>query len=142
MNTVVKAASMAAVATFAVAGLAACSGSQNNSSSASPTTTSSPTNTGSPTHSPSHTGSSPYVGATCTKESLSSVIPSSATITTFHCGSTGDGEIAGIVYGPGTNVQFAKTTGIGGPWQPVNKDTICGTASAGLPDAILALCKK
>lgn len=61
-------------------------------------------------------------------------------MTAFKCASVGDGQIAAVDYGPGTNIVFLKTTGIGGPWQIVSKDSVCGGASAGLPPAILKFC--
>lgn len=86
--------------------------------------------------------SSPVIGATCTKASLQTVTPDGAQINAFKCGSTGDGQVAAVEYGPGVNVVFAQTTGIGGPWEIINKNKVCGTASAGLPPAVLAFCSK
>lgn len=147
MKTFYKAGILAATGALAVGSLAACSGSSNNAST-SPTatpTTAAPTTT-SPTPTTSPTQSHP-VGATCTKSSLTSIVPNSATITKFNCGTTGGGQIAAVQYVPtggpsnAKSVVFAKTSGVGGQWDLVNKDQICGTASAGLPPEILAYCK-
>ena len=56
----------------------------------------------------------------------------------FHCGSTGGGEIAGVKVNPGPTVFFLETKN--GKWEVINSDKICGTASAGLPPAVLAYC--
>lgn len=135
MTRIVKTAAVMGVAAFATAGMAACSSSSTPSNSASPTTSSA-----SPTPSPTTSSPEPVVGATCTAQSIQSALPEGASVKAFKCGSTGDGQIAGVSYGPGNNIIFLKTTGIGGPWEVVNKNTICGTASAGLPPAVLAFC--
>lgn len=130
MKILYKTGVLAAGAILAVGALGACSSSSsdNASPSASPTTSSpSPTETN-------------QVGATCDENSLQSVVPQGANIDRFACGGDGDGQVAAVKYSPGTNVVFAKTTGVGGNWEIVNKDTICGTASAGLPAKLLAFC--
>lgn len=136
MKITYKAGLVAAAGVLAMGSLAACSGSSSDNASASASAT---TASASPTQSPSETHP---VGATCDESSLSSVVPSGATINTFKCGSTGDGQIAAVEYGPGTNIIFAKATGVGGSWEIINKNEICGTASAGLPASVLAFCKK
>lgn len=116
-------------ATAMVAALGACSSNSNSSSSASPTPTETKT-----TSSASPTSS----GATCTSESIQGAIPSTAKIQSFHCGSTGGGEIAAVRYTPGPTVLFLETKN--GKWAVINPDQVCGTASAGLPPAVLAYC--
>lgn len=143
VNTFVKAGSVLGIVTVAAVGLAACSSSADSASSASPTTTKS-TSSSSPSKSASPTGSgssSPYVGATCTSKSIQSALPRTATVTAFKCGSTGDGQIAGVSYGPGKNIIFLQTTGVGGQWKVISTDTVCGSAQAGLPPAVLAFCR-
>lgn len=134
MTITYKAGLVAAAGILAVGSLAACSGSSDSSQSASPTATETSASASSTeTH---------EVGATCDKGSLQTVVPQGANINVFKCGSTGDGQIAAVQYGPGVNVVFAKTTGVGGQWQIIDKNEICGTASAGLPASVLAFCNK
>ena len=131
-----KAGVAAAAGVLAIGSLAACSGSSDAGPSPSVTETSASASS-SATSTQSH-----QVGAECTATSLKSVTPNGAEIKGFKCGSTGGGQIAAVEYGPGTNVIFAKTTGVGGNWEIVNKNTICGTASAGLPAEVLNYCNK
>lgn len=133
MKITYKAGMLAAAGVLAMGSLAACSGSSNNTPSPGPTETSA-----SASASATETN---QVGATCDKTSLQSVVPNGASINKFNCGKTGGGQIAAVEYSPGTNVIFAKTTGVGGNWEIVNKNTICGTASAGLPAEVLNYCK-
>ena len=119
--------------TAAVAALGACS--SGNSSSSSSTSASA---TGSSSSSSTATSNPTNSGASCTSESLLSALPNGAKMVSFHCGSTGNGQIAGVKVNPGPTVFFLETKD--GKWVVINSDRVCGTASAGLPPAVLAYC--
>lgn len=116
-------------ASVVVLALGACSGSSDSSSSSSPTPTQS---------SATATSTATSSGASCTAESLQSVLPNGAKVTSFNCSGTGGGEIAAVRFNPGPTVQFLKLRN--GTWEPINADEICGTASAGLDPKVLAYC--
>lgn len=126
-------------AACATAALAACSSGSSGGSSASPTTpaaTSASPTSAEPTPSPT------TEGAPCTSEALQATLPSGSTIVSFECASVTDQQWAGgKATAPGGEVVwFAKADAPSTTWQAVEPDEICGTASAGLPPKILALC--
>lgn len=126
-QNLVRGAVTAAGVTAAVFALGACSSNSNSSSSASPTSS---VSSSSATHSSS--------SATCTTESIANAIPNGAQIQSFNCTGTGGGEIAAVRFNPGSTVLFLKL--VGGKWEPINADQVCGTASAGLDPKVLAYC--
>jgi len=131
-----KAAAILSIAGAATLVMAGCSSSTDTAASASPTAEPTATST-SASASPTSTGGG---GAECTSASIGAAIPEGATIKAFNCSSTGDGQIAGVEYGPGSSVLFLETKG--GKWEVISSDSICGTASAGLSPEVLAYCDK
>lgn len=120
-------------------GLAACSSGSSGGSSPTPTTpapTSASATSAEPTQSPS------TEGAPCTEEALQAALPAGSTIVSFECASVTDQQWAGgKATAPGGEVVwFAKADAPSTTWEAVEPDEICGTASAGLPPKILALC--
>jgi hypothetical protein len=56
----------------------------------------------------------------------------------FDCASAGDAEWAAARVEPGSTVFFLQHKA--GAWNVMTSDDVCGTASAGLPDSLLAYC--
>ncbi len=102
------------------------------SSTSSPTSTATATPTASPTVSP--------VGAPCTGAALSEVVPSGGQLQSFICANVGAERWAAGQYMSGPSVEnfFAKAQN--GTWKAINKEEVCGAASAGLPQKILDYC--
>lgn len=125
---------LTAAAGTAVAGIAACSSNNSSSNASASASTSASTSSASPTS----TGTTSPTS--CTISALSTAVPGGGTVIKYACGNTGSKEIAAVKYNPG-----GKTV-----WMYVNKDQwqaddsianqVCGTASAGLPQALLDMC--
>lgn len=120
--------------------LAACSSSPDPSP-----TTSSPTPTPTfttPTAVPTTTkptATTKPVGAQCTSSALLAPLPSGAKMITYNCAYAGNEYWAGVKVNPGPTVYFEKA--VNNKWTVLTKDSVCGTASAGLPPVILNYCK-
>lgn len=56
----------------------------------------------------------------------------------YQCAYAGTEYWAGTVVNPGPTVYFLRANG--SKWDVLEKGEVCGTASAGLPPAILAFC--
>jgi len=137
-----KAAAILSIAGAATLVMAGCSSSSDTAASASPTvepTTATASASASASASPTNTGGGGG-GAECNSASIGAAIPEGATVKKFDCSSTGNGQIAGVVYGPGTSVLFLQAKG--GTWEVISSDSICGGASAGLSPKLLAYCDK
>lgn len=126
-------------ASTAVALAAALAGCSSNSS-ADPTA--SPTNSASvPTASPTEPTAQPTpTEASCTKDSLDAALPEGAIMLQYKCEYVGSTNYAAVLANPGPTAFFAIDTK--GTWRVSTSDQICGTASAGWPESLLAFCSK
>ena len=109
-----------------VLAFSACGSSSSNSSdtpSSSPTTSSSGSNT----------------KAECSSQAILSALPGGATMKEFTCAKVGDTEWAAARVSPGDTVFFLQWNGT--KWNAEDSQSICGTASAGLPQSLLSYCK-
>ena len=109
-----------------VLAFSACGSSSSNSSdtpSSSPTTSSTGSNT----------------KAECSSQAILSALPGGATMQEFTCAKVGDTEWAAARVSPGDTVFFLQWNGT--EWNAEDSQSICGTASAGLPQSLLSYCK-
>jgi co-chaperonin GroES (HSP10) len=109
-----------------VLALSACGSSSSNSSD---TPISSPTT--------SSTGSK--TKADCSSQAILSALPGGATIREFTCAKVDDTEWAAARVSPGNTIFFLQWNGT--KWNAEDSQSICGTASAGLPQSLLSYCK-
>ncbi|MFN8169292.1 MAG: hypothetical protein U0S36_10965 [Candidatus Nanopelagicales bacterium] len=115
---------VAAVPVLAL-GLSACSSSSSSSATTSPSSSTSASTSGSPS-------------TNCTAEALLAAVPAGATLDKFECADVAGTEWAALKVNPGPTVFFLKWSG--SAWQAETSDSVCGTASAGLPPKLLAFC--
>lgn len=111
--------------------LAACSGSTSSNASPSMTaeaTTAAPT-TQAPTSSP---------GGPCNADVIAGALPNGARVVSFDCANVSGTEWAAVKVNPGPTVFFLQWND--GSWDVSTADEVCGTASAGLPEKLLAYC--
>jgi co-chaperonin GroES (HSP10) len=101
----------------------------------SPSSSSSDTPSSSPTT--SSTGSK--TKADCSSQAILSALPGGATMQEFTCAKVGDTEWAAARVSPGDTVFFLQWNGT--KWNAEDSQSICGTASAGLPQSLLSYCK-
>ena len=109
-----------------VLAFSACGSSSSNSSdtpSSSPTTSSKGTTT----------------KADCSSQAILSALPRGATMQEFSCAKVGDTEWAAARVSPGDTVFFLQWNGT--KWNAEDSQSICGTASAGLPQSLLSYCQ-
>ena len=118
--------SVVAVLGFLLA-FSACGSSSSNSSADTPS--SSPTT--------SSKDSKPK--ADCSSQAILSALPGGATMQEFSCAKVGDTEWAAARVSPGDTVFFLQWNGT--KWNAEDSQSICGTASAGLPQSLLSYCK-
>ena len=85
--------------------------------------------------------SSPTTPATaaCTSEAILAALPASATMQEFTCADVGGKLWAAARVSPGDTVFFLQWNGT--KWNAEDSDSVCGTASAGLPQSLLSYCK-
>lgn len=87
--------------------------------------------------------SSPSAGpagdAACTSTGILAALPGGAEMKRYDCAQVGDTEWAAARVDPGNTVFFLKSNG--NAWQAMTADSVCGTASAGLPRSLLSYCK-
>lgn len=88
---------------------------------------------------PSPTATNTIAPATCTQASILGALPNGSSMVSYKCANVGGTKWAAAKVNPGPTVFFLHANG--STWQVQTADEICGTASAGLPDAILAFCK-
>ena len=105
----------------------ACGSSSSNSSADTPSS--------GPTTSPKD--SKPK--ADCSSQAILSALPGGATMQEFSCAKVGDTEWAAARVNPGDTVFFLQWNGT--KWKAEDSQSICGTASAGLPQSLLSYCK-
>ena len=75
----------------------------------------------------------------CSSDAILSALPGGATMQKFDCAKVGDTEWAAALTNPGNTVFFLRWNG--NTWEPDDSDSVCGTASAGLPDKLLTYCE-
>ena len=111
-----------------VLAFSACGSSSSNSSADTPS--SSPTTTSSKDSKPK---------ADCSSQAVLSALPGGATMQEFSCAKVGDTEWAAARVSPGDTVFFLQWDGT--KWKAEDSQSICGTASAGLPKSLLSYCQ-
>lgn len=87
---------------------------------------------------PSPTATASPAGATCTSGSLLAALPSGAKMIKFNCANVGGTQWAAVKVNPGNTVFFLQKKG--SKWNAQEADSVCGTASAGLPQVLLNYC--
>jgi hypothetical protein len=97
--------------------------------------------TSSDTPSRSHTTSSTdaKTKADCSSQAILSALPGGASMQEFTCAKVGDTEWAAARVSPGDTVFFLRWNGT--KWEAEDSQSICGTASAGLPQSLLSYCR-
>jgi hypothetical protein len=75
----------------------------------------------------------------CSSQAILSALPGGATMQEFTCAKVGDTEWAAARVSPGDTVFFLQWNGT--VWNAEDSQSICGTASAGLPQSLLSYCK-
>ena len=85
--------------------------------------------------------SSPTTPATqaCTSEAILAALPAGATMQEFTCANVGGKLWAAARVSPGATVFFLQWNGT--KWNAQDSQSICGTASAGLPQSLLSYCQ-
>jgi hypothetical protein len=77
--------------------------------------------------------------AACTSEAILAALPAGATTQEFTCADVGGKLWAAARVSPGDTVFFLQWNGT--KWNAQDSQSICGTASAGLPRSLLSYCK-
>jgi co-chaperonin GroES (HSP10) len=77
--------------------------------------------------------------ADCSSHAILSALPGGATMQEFTCAKVGDTEWAAARVSPGNTVFFLRWNGT--KWNAQDSESICGTASAGLPQSLLSYCQ-
>jgi co-chaperonin GroES (HSP10) len=75
----------------------------------------------------------------CTSEAILAALPAGATMQKFTCADVGGKLWAAARVNPGNTVFFLRWNGT--KWNAQDSQSICGTASAGLPQSLLSYCK-
>ncbi|MGD9961347.1 hypothetical protein [Nocardioides sp.] len=88
---------------------------------------------------PSSSPSASPAGTTCSSKAILAALPGGAEMKSYDCAQVGDTEWAAARVAPGNTVFFLKSDG--SAWQAMTADSVCGTASAGLPTSLLSYCK-
>jgi co-chaperonin GroES (HSP10) len=100
---------------------------------------SSPNSSDTPSSSPTTSSKGPNTKADCSSQAILSALPGGATMQEFTCAKVGDTEWAAARVSPGDTVFFLRWNGT--KWNAEDSQSICGTASAGLPQSLLSYCK-
>ena len=95
--------------------------------------------TDTPSSNPTTESKSAHTKADCSSEAILSALPSGATMEKFDCAKVGDTEWAAAQVNPGDTVFFLQWSGKA--WNAEDSDSVCGTASAGLPEKLLSYCQ-
>lgn len=123
---------------LALAGLTGCSSdSTSDAASSAPAQTSAAAESSAPAESPSGDASASVPA--CDETAILAALPESSKMIKYTCNSAGVEFWAAAEVDPGPTVFFLKWTG--DTWDPMISDDVCGTASAGLPEDILAYCE-
>jgi hypothetical protein len=75
----------------------------------------------------------------CTSEAILAALPSGATMEEFTCADVSGKLWAAARVSPGATVFFLQWNGT--KWSAEDSQSICGTASAGLPQSLLSYCR-
>jgi hypothetical protein len=75
----------------------------------------------------------------CTSEAILAALPAGATMQEFTCADVGGKLWAAARVSPGATVFFLQWNG--SKWNAQDSQSICGTASAGLPQSLLSYCR-
>ena len=92
-----------------------------------------------PSSSPTTSSQASSTKAECSSQAILSALPGGATMQEFTCAKVGDTEWAAARVSPGDTVFFLRWNGT--KWNAEDSQSICGTASAGLPQSLLSYCK-
>ena len=92
-----------------------------------------------PGSSPTTSSQASRTKAECSSKAILSALPGGATMQEFTCAKVGDTEWAAARVSPGDTVFFLRWNGT--KWNAEDSQSICGTASAGLPQSLLSYCK-
>jgi hypothetical protein len=92
-----------------------------------------------PNSKPTKESNSTHAKAECTSEQILAALPGGATMKKFDCAKVGDTEWAAAQVNPGNTVFFLQWNGTA--WDAEDSDSVCGTASAGLPEKLLSYCQ-
>ena len=106
-------------AVMTVIGLGACGSSGSTASSSSTAASSAP--------------------ADCSTETILNALPAGSTMVKYQCADAGGITWAAAAVNPGPTVFFLQLKN--GSWSAQTADAVCGTASAGIPNAILDFCR-
>jgi co-chaperonin GroES (HSP10) len=90
-------------------------------------------------HSPATDPTRSAAKASCSSDAILAALPGGATMRRFDCAKVGDTEWAAAQVNPGDTVFFLQWNGRA--WDAEDSDSVCGTASAGLPAKLLAYCE-
>ena len=115
-----RSTAVVAVGLMALAGLTACSSSSGGSGGSS-------------------SGGGGGGGASCSKESIQAALPNGSNVTDFSCADVSGTTWAAAKVSEGNTVFFLKKSG--DKWDVSDSGSICGAASAGLPEKILSYCE-
>jgi co-chaperonin GroES (HSP10) len=88
---------------------------------------------------PSSSPTRPPVTEACTSKAILAALPSGATMQKFTCANVGGKLWAAARVNPGNTVFFLQWNGT--KWNAQDAQSICGTASAGLPKSLLSYCQ-
>ena len=77
--------------------------------------------------------------AACTSEAILAALPPGATMQEFTCADVSGKLWAAARVSPGDTVFFLQWNGT--QWNAEDSQSICGTASAGLPQSLLSYCR-
>jgi hypothetical protein len=77
--------------------------------------------------------------ADCSSEAILSALPGGATMERFDCAKVGDTEWAAARVNPGRTVFFLRWHDA--KWNAEDSASVCGAASAGLPQSLLSYCE-
>jgi len=92
-----------------------------------------------PSSSPTTSSQASNTKAECSSQAILSALPGGATMQEFTCAKVGDTEWAAARVNPGDTVFFLQWNGT--KWKAEDSQSICGTASAGLPQSLLSYCR-
>ena len=92
-----------------------------------------------PSSSPTTSSQASNTKAECSSQAILSALPGGATMQEFTCAKVGDTEWAAARVSPGNTVFFLQWNGT--KWNAEDSDSVCGTASAALPQSLLSYCK-
>jgi hypothetical protein len=103
------------------------------------TTSSSTSSADTPSRGPETSSEGSRIKSDCSSRAILSALPGGATMQEFTCAKVGDTEWAAARVSPGDTVFFLKWNGT--KWSAEDSQSVCGTASAGLPQSLLSYCK-